>query len=31
VLSGFAAITWQTEGALNGGVDTAEGQYSIKL
>jgi hypothetical protein len=31
VLSAFSAITWQTEVALNGGVDTAAGACSITL
>jgi hypothetical protein len=30
-LSGFSAITWQTEGALNGGVDQGAGTCSITL
>ena len=30
-LSGFSAITWQTEGALNGGVDQGAGTCSISL
>jgi hypothetical protein len=30
-LSGFSAITWQTEGALNGGVDQGAGSCSITL
>ena len=31
VLSGFSAITWQTEGALNGGVDQGAGTCSISM
>ena len=31
VLSGFSAITWQTEVAVNGGVDTGAGSCSITL
>lgn len=30
-LSGFSAITWQTEGALNGGVDQGAGTCSIDV
>jgi hypothetical protein len=31
VLTGFSAITWQTEVVLNGGVDTGAGTCSITL
>jgi hypothetical protein len=31
VLTGFSAITWQTEVVLNGGVDTGAGSCSVTL